>query len=68
MQIAAVSSDPDDLTLRQLRALSAADQVWHAADVPPALLDRARRDAVRVVSDRPPEAPRPGLTVWLHMA
>ena len=30
------STDPDDLTLRQARALAAADRVYHRADVPPA--------------------------------
>ncbi len=48
-EITLTSPDPDDLTLRQLRALNQADTIYHAADVPPAILDRARRDAVRVV-------------------
>lgn len=58
------SPDPDDLTLRQLRTMAQADTVFHAADVPAALLDRARRDAVRVC-EAPPEVPPPGRSVWL---
>lgn len=49
------SGDPDDLTLRQARALAQADRVYHAPDVPTAILDRARADAVRIagpVSDQ----------------
>ena len=42
------SADPDDLTLREARALANADCVLHAADVPVAVLDRARADAVRL--------------------
>lgn len=41
------SDDPDDLTLRQARLLGTADAVLHEADVPPAILTRARADAVR---------------------
>ena len=41
------SDDPDDLTLREARALANADCVLHGADVPVAVLDRARADAVR---------------------
>lgn len=52
------SADPDDLTLRQLRALSQADTVFHSATVPAAILDRARRDAVRVAcAEVPAELP-----------
>ena len=48
------STDPDDLTLRQARALANADRVHHAPDVPLAILARARADADRVPCDRPP--------------
>ncbi len=48
------SRDPDDLTLRQARALASADRVYHRADVPPAILDRARADAARIVCNAPP--------------
>jgi uroporphyrin-III C-methyltransferase/precorrin-2 dehydrogenase/sirohydrochlorin ferrochelatase len=60
--------DPDDLTLRQLRALSQADTIFHPPDVPPAVLDRARRDAVRVVCDRLPDELPPGRSVALDVA
>jgi uroporphyrin-III C-methyltransferase/precorrin-2 dehydrogenase/sirohydrochlorin ferrochelatase len=43
------SDDPDDLTLRQARRLGAADLILHDPDVPPAILNRARADAVRRV-------------------
>ncbi len=62
--IALTSDDPDDLTLRQLRLLSRADSVVHGPDVPAALLDRARRDAVRLPQE--PSEARPGLTVILR--
>ncbi|WP_299422278.1 NAD(P)-dependent oxidoreductase [Sphingomonas bacterium] len=62
------SADPDDLTLRQARALSQADRVLHAPGVPPAILDRARADAPRIVSLAPPVDPGVGLTVYLEMA
>jgi uroporphyrin-III C-methyltransferase/precorrin-2 dehydrogenase/sirohydrochlorin ferrochelatase len=62
------SPDPDDLTLRQARALAQADRVIHAPDVPPAILDRARADALRIVSPAPPVDASEGLTVYLEMA
>ena len=61
------STDPDDLTLRQARALAAADRVYHRADVPPAILDRARADAVRIESDALPVEPGEGQIVDLAM-
>ena len=61
------SADPDDLTLRHARLLAAADRVTHRADVPVAILDRARADAVREACDAPPGA-GDGLTVDLAMA
>lgn len=48
-EIILASDDPDDLTLRAARLLGQADQVFHAADVAPAILDRARADAVRTL-------------------
>lgn len=42
------SADPDELTLRQARALANADCVLHGPDVPVAVLDRARADAMRL--------------------
>jgi uroporphyrin-III C-methyltransferase / precorrin-2 dehydrogenase / sirohydrochlorin ferrochelatase len=62
------SPDPDDLTLRQARALASADRVIHAANVPPAILDRARADALRIESAAPPVGGFPGLTVYVRMA
>lgn len=61
------SPDPDDLTLRQARALAAADRVYHRADVPPAILDRARADAVRIESEALPMEPGEGQIVDLTM-
>jgi uroporphyrin-III C-methyltransferase/precorrin-2 dehydrogenase/sirohydrochlorin ferrochelatase len=61
------SPDPDDLTLRQARALALADRVTHRADVPSAILERARADAERIACDAPPPG-LPGLTVDLAMA
>ncbi|MCT2558600.1 siroheme synthase [Tsuneonella sp. YG55] len=52
--IVLTSDDPDDLTLRQARWLGEADTVLHDADVPQAILDRARADAVRGPSDGSP--------------
>lgn len=63
--IALRSTDPDDLTLRQARLLASADRVFYAADVPPAILDRARADAARIPG---PAYDAPGLSVRLRMA
>lgn len=62
------SPDPDDLTLRQARLLSRADRVVHTPGVPPAILDRARADAPRIVSVAPPVDMTEGLTVFLEIA
>ncbi|WP_125654090.1 precorrin-2 dehydrogenase/sirohydrochlorin ferrochelatase family protein [Sphingomonas sp. 2R-10] len=58
------SADPDDLTLREARWLGQADRIHHAPDVPAAILDRARADAVRIMGPLP-AAPPPGLTIDL---
>ena len=63
-----LSPDPDDLTLRTARLLGEADSVYHAADVPAAILERARADAARIVADQPPDRPGPGLSLWLGFA
>lgn len=64
-RIVLVSADPDDLTLRHARLLANADRVFHGADVPPAILDRARADAGRIAG---PAEPGPGLTIDVRMA
>lgn len=61
------SPDPDDLSLRQARALSQADRVFHRSEVPSPILDRARADAARVACDGPPVDPGPGLSLYLEM-
>ena len=60
------STDPDDLTLRQARMLAQADRVYHATDVPLAVLFRARADAPRIVG-RAPNPPGPGYSVEVIM-
>ena len=67
VRIALTSTDPDDLTLRQARALANADRVLHHPGVPVAILDRARADAVRQAWHDAP-TPQDGLTVELEMA
>ncbi len=63
--IALTSFDPDDLTLRAARLLGEADHVFHPAGIAPAILNRARADAVRHIADAPPADPPPGLSLWL---
>jgi uroporphyrin-III C-methyltransferase/precorrin-2 dehydrogenase/sirohydrochlorin ferrochelatase len=61
------SPDPDDLTLRAARLLGEADHIFHPATVSPAILTRARADAVRHVVDAPPPDAPTGLSLWLDM-
>lgn len=61
------SADPDDLTLRQARQLASASNIYHAPDVPAAILDRARADANRVEGNKP-DKDEPGLTLIVTMA
>jgi len=49
------SDDPDDLTLREARWLGQADRIYHGADVPVAILARARADAERHAEAVPAE-------------
>lgn len=49
VEIVLRSDDPDDLTLREARQLGSADLILHEPEVPPAILDRARADAPRLV-------------------
>ena len=60
------STDPDDLTLRQARALANADRVYHHPDVPAVILDRARADAARLCEALPGE-PEDGLSVYIEL-
>jgi uroporphyrin-III C-methyltransferase/precorrin-2 dehydrogenase/sirohydrochlorin ferrochelatase len=62
--IALTSDDPEDLTLRHARLLGSADAILHDPDVPPAILDRARADALRL--PLPHAGPEPaGLLILL---
>lgn len=61
------SADPDDLTLREARLLAQADRIHHGAAVPPAILARARADAMRTAAP-PPRDPVAGLTIDLDFA
>lgn len=47
VEIRLTSDDPEDLTLRHARLLGMVDVLLHDPDVPAAILDRARADAVR---------------------
>ena len=58
------SDDPEDLTIRQARALGQADTVLHDPAIAEAVLVRARADAVRQAL--PAEPPASGLTVLLR--
>lgn len=58
------SADPDELTLREARLLGQCDRIVHAADVPVAILDRARADAARIVGEAA-AAGAPGLTLLI---
>jgi uroporphyrin-III C-methyltransferase/precorrin-2 dehydrogenase/sirohydrochlorin ferrochelatase len=61
--ITITSPDPGDLTLNQLALLGRCDALYVEGPVPPAIIDRARRDAIRLTSEAdPPE----GLTVALR--
>lgn len=62
------SADPDDVSLRIARLLGEADALYHHPDVPMAILDRARADAVRIAAPEPPNETGPGLSLWLEMA
>jgi uroporphyrin-III C-methyltransferase/precorrin-2 dehydrogenase/sirohydrochlorin ferrochelatase len=65
--ISLVSDDPDDLTLRQARLLGAADLLLVGPGVSPAILDRARADALRRELPFDDELP-PGLVIELRLA
>ncbi|HEU4968131.1 precorrin-2 dehydrogenase/sirohydrochlorin ferrochelatase family protein [Sphingomonas sp.] len=61
------SADPDDLTIREARLLGRADRVYHRPDVPAAVLERARADALRIACDAPPRPSAGGVSVDLSM-
>ncbi|PZU07013.1 NAD(P)-dependent oxidoreductase [Sphingomonas sp.] len=63
-RILLTSPDPDELTLRAARLLALADRIYHPADAPAAILDRARADAARIMGSAP-AVPPPGLSVEL---
>jgi uroporphyrin-III C-methyltransferase/precorrin-2 dehydrogenase/sirohydrochlorin ferrochelatase len=56
--------DPELLTLRAARLLALADRLYIEGEVAPAILDRARADAVRIAG-APPRVPGPGLSLHL---
>ncbi|UAB79391.1 siroheme synthase [Erythrobacter sp. SCSIO 43205] len=74
LAIKLIGDDPEELTLRQARALGEADVVCSEAGTPPEILARARADAVRVVcakepacrQDQCPYAAPDGLTVIIR--
>ncbi len=63
--LALASNDPDELTLRAARLLGQADFIFHHPAVAPAILTRARADAVRTEAQVPPADMPPGLSLWL---
>ncbi|MFN3619419.1 MAG: siroheme synthase, partial [Sphingorhabdus sp.] len=66
IEIALLSANPDDLTLLTARLLGEADHIFHDANVPPAILNRARADAIRHVGAPPLTAPE-GLSLFLRL-
>ncbi len=67
-RVTLTSSDPDELTVRAARLLSSADCVCYTADVPAAILRRARADAVLLACTDPPQSCAHGLCVYLSFA
>ncbi|HEV7233463.1 MAG TPA: NAD(P)-dependent oxidoreductase [Sphingorhabdus sp.] len=66
IEIPLLSDNPDDLTLLTARLLGQADHIFHDENVPPAILSRARADAVRQEGAPPVDAPD-GLTIYLRL-
>lgn len=66
IEIPLLSDNPDDLTLLTARLLGEADHVFHDPGTPPAILNRARADAVREEGPPPTAAPE-GLTLYLRL-
>lgn len=66
VEISLLSGNADDLTLLTARLLGEADHVFHDANIPSAILNRARADAVRHESAPPIPAPE-GLVLYLRL-
>jgi uroporphyrin-III C-methyltransferase / precorrin-2 dehydrogenase / sirohydrochlorin ferrochelatase len=67
VEIALRSDDPEDLTLREARLLGSADAIWCEPGVAPAVVDRARADAMRRDLDTgATPADEPGLVIVLR--
>lgn len=66
IEIPLLSSSPDDLTLLTARLLGEADYIFHDPAVPPAILNRARADALRHAG-APPAPPPAGLCLFLRL-
>ena len=66
VRIVLASDDPEDLTLRQARLLGRADAILFDPGIPPAILDRARADAVRLELPHEGEMPA-GLVLTLTL-
>ena len=66
VEIPLLSDNPDDLTLLTARLLGEADRIFHDSAVPPAILNRARADAVRQEGTPPVDALE-GLTLYLRL-
>jgi uroporphyrin-III C-methyltransferase/precorrin-2 dehydrogenase/sirohydrochlorin ferrochelatase len=67
-RIALRSADPDELSLRDARLLASAGRIYHRAEVPAAILDRARADATRICCDAAPADAGPGLSLDIGWA
>ena len=66
VELTLASPDPDDLTLRQARLLGQADHIFYGADIPTAVVNRARADATRNEGEVP-EPPPLGLVLTLSL-
>jgi uroporphyrin-III C-methyltransferase/precorrin-2 dehydrogenase/sirohydrochlorin ferrochelatase len=66
IEIVLLSDNPDDLTLRTARLLGEADHVFHDTNVPAAILNRTRADAVRHAGAPPVPAPE-GVSLFLRL-
>lgn len=66
VEIPLLSGNADDLTLLTARLLGEADYVFHDSNIPGAILNRARADAVRHEGAPPTPAPE-GLVLYLRL-